>query len=280
MAYTWSDERAGAGHLFFSKKEAVLVGMARDGRPAVIAHRGDSVRAPENTLAAIALAIEAGADMVEIDVGFSADGQLVVIHDDTLDRTTSGHGPVRALPSAALRELDAGSWFSPAFAGERLPLLAEVLDLVRGRLPINIEIKGESVAAEPREGAKGGIEALALEAVLSRGMLGEALFSSFHPLALWRLRRLAPRARLASLLHPPYHAGRSPAAIVGEVGAQDLHVADEQATPALAAACRAAGIPLRVYTVNDPARFRQLAGWGIDGVFTDDPRLLVRTATS
>ena len=249
-------------------------------RPAVIAHRGDSIRAPENTLAAVALAIEAGADMVEIDVCFSADRQLVVIHDHTLERTTSGRGPVPALPYAALRLLDAGSWFSPAFAGERLPLLGEVLDLVRGRLPINIEIKGEAVEAgqagePPADGAADGIEALCLDAVLARGMLGEVLFSSFHPLALWRLRRLSLAARLASLLHPPHHAGRSPAEIVGEVGAQDLHVADEQATPALAAACRAAGIPLRVYTVNDGARFRQLAGWGIDGVFTDDPRLLL-----
>lgn len=245
-----------------------------DGEPAILAHRGFSARAPENTLAAIELAIGSGAAGVEIDVGFSADRALVVIHDDLLDRTTSGRGAVRAMPLAVLRQLDAGSWFSPAFAGERIPLLEEVLELVRGRLPINVEIKGEPVESEPRAGRADGIEALALRAVLERGMLDQVLFSSFHPLALWRLRRLSPAAQTASLLHAPYHRGRAPREIVGEVGANALHVADGEVSPALAESCRAAGIPLRVYTVNDARRYRELAAWGVDGVFSDDPGAL------
>lgn len=243
----------------------------RQSQAAIIAHRGFSLRAPENTLEAIELAIAAGADAIEIDVGFSADRALMVIHDDTLDRTTSGRGPVRAHGLEELRRLDAGSWFSPVFAGARIPLLGEVLDLVRGRLPLNVEIKGESVEIEPREGGEDGIEARVLQQVERRGMLGQVVFSSFHPLALWRLRRLSPEAATASLLHAPYHRTRSPQEIVGEVGAGALHVADHEVSPAMAAACRAAGIPLRVYTVNHPARYRELSAWGVEAVFSDDP---------
>lgn len=248
-------------------------------RPAIIAHRGFSARAPENTLAAVELALAAGADMVEIDVGFSADLQPVVIHDDTLERTTTGRGPVRAASLAELRALDAGAWFGPRFADERIPRLEEVLDLVRGRLPINVEIKSDSV--EPAEGPAGmagsadGIEARTLALVRERGMLDQVVFSSFHPLALWRLGRREPAAHLASLLHRPWHGGRGPREIAGEVGAEALHVADAEATPELVGACRAAGIPLRVYTVNSPERFRELAAAGIDAVFTDDPALLL-----
>lgn len=251
-----------------------------NGDPAIIAHRGDSARAPENTLAAIELAIEAGADMVEIDVGFSADRALVVIHDATLERTTSGAGEVRALPLAALRSLDAGGWFAPRFAGERIPLLAEVLDLLRGRLPVNVEIKGDSVDETSREGAPGDLEDAALEAVRRRGMFDQVVFSSFHPLALWRLRRREKAAVTASLLHAPWHRGRSPREIVAEVGSSALHVADHEVEPALVDGCREAGIPLRVYTVNDPRRYGELAALGIDAVFSDDPRGLRRAAGS
>lgn len=251
---------------------------APGGDPAIIAHRGASARAPENTLAAIELAAAAGADMVEIDVGFSADRALVVIHDATLERTTSGAGEVRGLPLAGLRSLDAGGWFSPLFAGETIPLLEEVLDLLRGRLPLNIEIKGDSVDETYREGAPGDIEDAALEAVRRRGMFDQVVFSSFHPLALWRLRRREKAAVTASLFHAPYHRNKSPLEIVEEVGSTALHVADDEIEPALVAACRASGIPLRVYTVNDPRRYRELAGLGIDAVFSDDPGGLRRGA--
>jgi glycerophosphoryl diester phosphodiesterase len=251
-----------------------------DGKPAIIAHRGDSSRAPENTLAAIELAISAGADMVEIDVGFSADGALMVIHDASLERTTSGTGEVRALPLAGLRELDAGGWFAPRFAGEKIPLLGEALDLVRGRLPLNVEIKGDSVVERTREGSPGDIEDAVLAAVRERGMFDQVLFSSFHPLALWRLRRRDPRAFTASLLHAHWHRGRSPREIVEEVGSSALHVADRELEPQLILGCREAGIPLRVYTVNDPGRYLELAAQGIDAVFSDDPGGLRRAAES
>ena len=249
------------------------------GRPAVIAHRGFSAKAPENTLAAIELAIAAGAHMVEVDVGFSADDQLVLIHDEDLDRTTSGRGPVRSQTLASLRSFDAGAWFAPEFAGESIPLLEEALDRVRGRIPINVEIKADAVDPRRNELPPTGIEARVLEAVRERGMFEQVLFSSFHPLALWRLRRFEPAAKTASLRHAAHHGNRSPREILDEVGSAALHVADAELDDRLIAGCHAEGIPLRVYTVNDAERFLELAALGIDAVFTDDPARLLATET-
>lgn len=110
----------------------------------VIAHRGFSGQAPENTLASFQKAVELGSDMIELDVRFSKDGQVVVIHDDTIDRTTNGRGKVADYTLKELKQFDAGSWFAPQFSGERIPTLKEVLELVKGKVLVNIEIKDES----------------------------------------------------------------------------------------------------------------------------------------
>ncbi|MEE8523355.1 MAG: glycerophosphodiester phosphodiesterase family protein, partial [Thermoanaerobaculia bacterium] len=146
-------------------------------RPRVIAHRGFSGVAPENTLVAIRKAIDVGADMAEIDVLLSRDRHVVVIHDDTLDRTTDGKGPVEDLSLEELRRLDAGSWFSAEFAGERMPTLAEVLDLVRGRILLNVEIKSEAVTRE----IEGGIVDRVLRLIAEREMGDQVILSSFEP---------------------------------------------------------------------------------------------------
>jgi len=247
-------------------------------RAAIIAHRGASAEAPENTLAAIALAIATGAPMVEVDTCLTADGAMVLIHDDTLERTTSGRGEVRRFHLESLRQLDAGSWFAPRFAGEKIPLLEEALDLVYGKMAINIEIKSSAIEAAPREGSTVGIEARLLEAVKARGMLEQVLFSSFHPLALWRLRRFEPAVRTASLRYLPHHGQREPREILAEVGSSALHVADHEASPELIDLCRRQGIPLRVYTVNDIRRYLELESQGVDAVFTDDPGGLLAPA--
>src|SRR5512143_199880 len=106
-------------------------------RPLILAHRGASRRAPENTMAAFRLAAELGADGVELDVQLSKDGEVVVMHDSRVDRTTDGHGRIRDLPLAELRALDAGGWYAPEFAGERIPTLAEVLHELGPRLVLN-----------------------------------------------------------------------------------------------------------------------------------------------
>lgn len=115
--------------------------------PYVAAHRGASRLAPENTLAAFSEALERGATGIELDVHLSADGRAVVVHDDLLDRTTDGHGPVSRLSFAQLNELDAGSWFSAQFSGQRVPLLDEVFQLAAGRAVLHVELKGPAVGA-------------------------------------------------------------------------------------------------------------------------------------
>lgn len=245
--------------------------------PRLIAHRGFSGRAPENTLAAFELALEFGAPMIEFDVTLSRDGEVVVIHDDTLDRTTTGKGPVSALTLAELRALDAGSWFSPAFAGQRIPTLAETLDLIGDRALVNIEIKEEAVV--PLRGMDPGptcIEAQVARIVNERGpgQVARTIISSFEPLALARLLDLAPEIATAALYNSKLQTGHTPRAILRSTGARCFNLSSREVTPAIVEACRAAGAPVFVYTVNDAATFRRLAVMGVHGVFTDRPDIL------
>ncbi|WP_461211394.1 glycerophosphodiester phosphodiesterase [Desulfocurvus sp. DL9XJH121] len=162
--------------------------------PLCWAHRGYSARCPENTLPAFRAALDAGVHGVELDVNLSRDGELVVIHDETLDRTTSGAGPVAALTLAELKGLDAGSWFGPDFAGVRLPTLEEALDVLGGKLLVNIEIKPEA----RRAGAD--VERRVLETLAARGLKDSVIISSFDYMALIRLRGLDEDIRLGLLL--------------------------------------------------------------------------------
>ena len=110
-------------------------------RPLIAAHRGFSAQYPENTMASFEAAVQAGAHMIELDVTLSRDEEVVVIHDDTVDRTSDGSGPVRAFTLRELKQLDAGRWFQPRFSGEKIPALKEVLAAFKDRIWINIEIK-------------------------------------------------------------------------------------------------------------------------------------------
>jgi glycerophosphoryl diester phosphodiesterase len=224
----------------------------------VIAHRGASGTCPENTLAAFRRAEALGADMIELDVQLARDGNVVVIHDWTLDRTTDGAGPVGARSLAELRTLDAGAWFASEFRGERVPTLAEVLAEVG--LAVNVELKplGED-----------GLEAAALAVVEMAGALGRVVFSSFEMAALERLRARSRDAALAVL----WETDSMEEAIrhMERVDARALHLRKDAATPhALEAAARRA-IPLRVWTVNEPDDFTRLASARVGGIFTDFP---------
>lgn len=232
--------------------------MAGAVRPLVIAHRGASGTCPENTLAAVRRAEALGAAMVELDVQLTRDGHVVVIHDLLLDRTTDGTGPVGDRSLAELAALDAGSWFSPAFAGERVPLLADVLDAVA--LAVNVEIK--TPAAE-------GLEARTLAVVEAAGAFDRVVFSSFEPAALDRLRALSSTATLGVL----WEADPIPMAlrVAERVGARALHVRKDAATPETLAAARAAKLEIRVWTVNGLDEFDDFADRGVDAIFTDFP---------
>lgn len=229
--------------------------MSRPPRPLVIAHRGASGVLPENTLPAYELAVEQGADMIEVDLHRTRDGAIVVTHDELL-AGLGGRGEIADATLAEVRALDAGR-------GERVPTLAELLDGFGGRIPLNLEIK-RGTAADYE-----GLERAALEAVAERGLVEETLFSSFYDPILRRLRDLSARARIGLLVsrrHPQGALERARA-----VGAEALHPERELVTPRLVDEAHAAGLAVYVFTVDDPAEMRRLLAMGADGLFTNHP---------
>lgn len=229
----------------------------------VIAHRGFSAVAPENTLAAFRRAIEAGADMIELDVLASRDGAIVVIHDEALDRTTNGTGPVAERDLVELKRLDAGSWFGTEFANERIPTLEEVLELAGEAILVNIEIKTEAVVEET------------LALVERTGMMDRVVVSSFDPRALTRARQLNASVRTASLRNARLHEGWAPLRILDDVGSGGLNVSLSEVDESLIEACHRAGRPVSVYTVNELDDVRRLVAMGVDAIFTDHPDRLL-----
>lgn len=220
------------------------------------AHRGASAAAPENTLAAFRLAETVGADGIELDVHLSRDGVPVVIHDETVDRTSSGRGPVRRLTRTALRRLDAGSWFSPAFAGEPIPDLRETLDWAGDRLRLNIEIKSAGAGE-------------AVLALLSDFPEARVLVSSFDHRLLENLRLAAPDLPLGFLVDSRFW--RQVVAAAERSRAESLHPRQDLLSPLLAAACRRAGLAIYPWTVDDRSSLRRLQRQRVDGVFTNCP---------
>jgi glycerophosphoryl diester phosphodiesterase len=233
----------------------------------VIAHRGASGTCPENTLPAFRRAVEVGAHMVELDVQLTADGHPVVIHDTTLRRTTSGRGAVRRRTLAEIAALDAGSWFSPRFAGARVPTLRAVLAEIA--IPINVELKAAG---------DDGLERHVLEAVDEAGALRRVVFSSFDAESLRRLRALAPAADLGVLW-----SGRAYAkalALADGLGAKSVHLRKDSVVPAAVAAAHDAGLSVRVWTVNTAADLAFLTSTGVDGVFTDYPERFLEASAA
>lgn len=220
----------------------------------VIGHRGARGHAPENTLLGIDTGIALGAPWVEFDVQRHPSGELLVIHDLTLDRTTSGRGFIDAQPFAALRALDAGQ-------GQMIPTLDEVLDLVDQRVGVNVELK--------TAGGTGEAVAAALRARIAAGWpVEKILVSSFHLPELWEFKQLAPEIPVGALLCgvPLDWAG-----CAVELGAATLNLSSEFVDPRLVADAHAHGLKVYVYTVNDPAEMRALRALGVDGVFSDYP---------
>ena len=235
----------------------------------VIAHRGLSGRYPENTRIAFARAIDCGADMIELDVTFTKDREIVVIHDDTLDRTTNGSGAVEGQTWEQIRALDAGSWFSPEFAGERIPKLGEVLELARGRITINVEIKREAVTDSER----GGIEDACITLIRDLGMSSSVIFSSFDERAVVRCRRMAPEIPAAFLSHHPGEG--QPVRTADLARATAFHVNGAELTPEIVREAHEARLPVNVYTVNRIPDYERAMAAGVDGIFTDFPERLI-----
>ena len=234
----------------------------------VVAHRGACRRAPENTLAAFSAALELGAQAIELDVQRTRDGELVVIHDETVDRTTDGSGPVRELSLAEIRSLDAGSWFRPAFAGERVPTLSEVIRTVRGKACLNVEIKG---GPNPGVAPDDDIAGQVLELLRAEDFLGQVLISSFNHEILARVRALDAAVPIA-VLYLRHHSHALE--VAARVGAQALHPFFASVTPGMVRAAHRRGLRVNPWTVDSPWVGRLLFSFGADAIITNQPSVL------
>jgi len=238
-------------------------------QPIIFAHRGASAHAPENTLAAFELAVAQQADAIELDVKLSADGQVVVIHDSTVDRTTNGKGKVKDMTLAELKALDAGGFFAKEFAAEKIPTLEEVFETVGKRTVINIELKNYTNRHEDL------VETVCM-LVKKHQMQKRVMFSSFFPNALSKARSYlpdVPRGLLAlnGLLGV---WARSFGFNFGKYDA--LHPDLQDFTQQEVTRVHRLKRRVHVYTVNAEEDMRRLFKWGVDGIFTDDPQLAVK----
>jgi glycerophosphoryl diester phosphodiesterase len=236
-------------------------------QPLNIAHRGASYDAPENTLAAFDLALRLGADGIELDVQLSADGVPVILHDDTLDRTSDGHGPVAAWRWTELRGLDAGSWFDSQYARQRIPSLEDVLATFGQRLLYNIELKTTRLRDR-------GLERAVIAIIQRHGLADQVLLSSFNPWALRRARHLQPQIAVGLLVSPdqPFYLRWTQ---VGPV----MRYASRHPQHTLVNAnymrwARRYGYRVNVWTVDDPDEMMRLAALQVDAILTNRPDVL------
>lgn len=236
--------------------------------PWIVAHRGFKKKYPENTLVAFQAAMDAGATMIELDVTLSRNRKLVVIHDATLERTTNGHGPVHDYTLEELKQLDAGSWFESGFADQRLPDLAEVLELVNGRVYINIEIKPH--AYEPHH-PPDAIEKQIVELVKQKSARDQVLISSFDIKILDQLSSIGDRPALALISKKP--ADDDTLKICERLKAFSWHPCHQVLTHQHVQRMHAAGIRVFPYNVDALSDYRQMLAMNVDGVITGNPFL-------
>lgn len=229
----------------------------------IFGHRGVAARAPENTLAGIRLAFEEGAHGVEFDVRATRDGELVLLHDAVVDRTTTGHGILSDLTLEEVQALDAGTPFAPQFQGERIPKLDEVLDEFLGKIALDIEVK----EILPQEAVRKLGERAA-------GLHGAEVFaSSFFRDVLHQLQDLAPQLPRGLLLLP--RAPLPTEQIITSLSLSSILAHHTSIDEPFADECRRLGLPLRAYTVNSPERARSLDALGVDVLISDDPKALL-----
>ncbi len=230
----------------------------------VIAHRGASGHAPENTLAAFRKAVVLGATFIETDLQLSRDARFVAIHDATVNRTTNGQGAVHDLTLAELRQLDAGSWFGSEFSGERIPTLEEILQFSKKNdVVFYLELKPG--------GSWGGEHAL-IGALRESGEIARAVVISFDPSMVLNLRKTEPTV-MTGLLYDGQIANPLDKAV--EVGARQLVARGDLVTPTLLSEARKKDLQVVCWTVNHPAHMRMLMAAGVAGIMSDYPDRLM-----
>ena len=243
--------------------------MGRALLPAIMGHRGAAAGAPENTLESLRLAADQGAAMVEFDVKLTADGAPILMHDEDLDRTTTGRGPVAATALADIRGLDAGGWFADAWRGARVPTLEDAIGLLEERgVTANIEIK--PCPGREEETARAVVDCLKRRWPAAKRAW--PLLSSFARDSLAAARDAAPEIPRGLLL---WGKPADWSAAARSLDCMTVHCAREDMTPEWAAEIGRLGYGLAVYTVNDPDLAAQLRHWGVDSIITDDPAALI-----
>ena len=229
-----------------------------------IAHRGASGYAPENTLAAFRKALSQGVTFIETDLHLTRDAHFVAIHDEKVDRTTTGHGEINQLTLAEVRRLDAGSWFASEFSGERVPTLVEILEFTRKHdVVFYLELKPN--------GFWGGEHAL-VSALRGSSEIARSVIISFDPSILAGLRKIEPTLMTGLLyegtMEQPFEKAL-------EIGARQLVVRGDLVTPNLLQQARKRDLQVVCWTVNSPAHMRMLVSAGVDGIMTDYPDRLL-----
>ncbi|WKZ35480.1 MAG: glycerophosphodiester phosphodiesterase family protein [Anaerolineales bacterium] len=238
--------------------------------PILLAHRGDLAHAPENTLPSFSQAIRKGADGVELDAKLTADGQVVVIHDAAVDRTTDGSGKVSSLSLQEIRTLDAGAWFNEKFAGTRVPLLEEVFETVGREKLINIELTNYN---SPRD----GLTQRVCELIKRHNNQKQIIFSSFFASNLKIAVQTLPEIPRGLLAMPGLLGlwARSFGFMFGDYQALHPHISSvsrEQVQRAHRIRRR-----VHVWTANTPEEVTRLKEWGVDGIFSDDPEIALQS---
>ena len=238
----------------------------------VIAHRGVSGSYPENTLSAFQAAIDIRAEMVELDVSISEDGIPVVVHDKTVDRTTDFEGDVQSFSVKELKKMEVGAWFSEEFRGEEFPTLRESLELMKGQIAVNIEIKSEAVS----DVINGGIVDKALQIVKELDMSSWVIFSSFDYRVMEHLNALDVQMPKALLYETSQSGELMPSELVKKYQVDVFNCSYRQLSQEWIADLQAHQIPYLVYTVNDPELMKELIEKGVSGMFTDFPQELLK----
>jgi glycerophosphoryl diester phosphodiesterase len=235
-------------------------------KPTIFAHRGASAYAPENTLAAFRLAVDQDADAIELDAKLTADGQVVVIHDDTVDRTTNGTGIVKSLTMAEIQSLDASSKFPPLFKSEKVPSLAQVFETIGRKLFINLEVTNYS---SPKDDLVDKV----VELVKKFNLEDSVILSSFNFIALIQARKLLGNVPLGLLTYTGLAEAALRSKLVRFGPSLALHSSYKDVTPVLIQTAHQAKCRVHVYTVNQPEQIQELYKARVDGLFTQDPQL-------
>jgi glycerophosphoryl diester phosphodiesterase len=238
-------------------------------RPLLIGHRGYPAKFPENTLASFDGAMQAGCDMIELDVTLTKDRKVMVIHDDTLDRTTTGRGPVSGHTLEEIKALDAGSWFDARFVAERVPELSEVLKQTAGRCMLNIEIKKSAFEAGFPADA---VERQVVDLVKASGAMDRVIISSFDQRILQRIAAMEAPPAVAYISE--HGADKRALEMLLGMNAFSWHPRFKVLTREQVEMLHAAGVRVFPWTINTREEAERMLALGVDGLICNEPRVM------